>query len=281
MGRVLKEYLIISAAVIFVAVGVYFFKFPNHFSTGGVSGLSILFGNISTSISPGTFVMIINGLFLLIGFLLLDKSFGIKTVYCSILMSLSIRLFEIIFPLAQPLTDQKLLELIYSVIFPAIGSAILFNMDASTGGTDIAAMILKKYVPIDIGKALLCVDFLIASSSVFLFGIETGMYSVLGLLMKSMIVDSVIESINIKKSMMVITTHPDQVCMFITDRLQRGATFWEAEGAYTEEKKWVVMTAMNRIQANALRKYVKEVDPHAFMLITNTSSIIGKGFREV
>lgn len=281
MWKTVKEYAILTFAVIISTIGIYFFKFPNHFSTGGVSGLSILFGSIVKNISPGTFVLLINFLFLAVGFFVLDKSFGIKTVYCSILMSVLTRGLEIAVPLPAPLTEQKLLELIYSVIFPALGSAILFHYDASTGGTDIAAMILKKYVSIDIGKALFCVDFLIAGSALLLFDIETGLFSILGLMMKSLLVDSVIESIHLKKNMTIITMQREQICDFITDELHRGATFWEAEGAFTEEKKWVISTALNRVQANALQKYVKKADPQSFIFITNTSSVIGKGFRQV
>lgn len=277
----IKEYLLLSFGTLLVAVGVYFFKFPNNFSIGGVTGLSILFGSISKSMSPGTFVLIINCLFLILGFIFLDKGFGVKTVYCSLLLSAIIKVFEIYLPLTNPITDQKLLELLYSVVFPAIGSAILFNMDSSTGGTDIVAMIMKKYTPLDIGKSLLYSDFLIAFSAIFLFGIETGMYSMLGLGLKSLIVDSVIESINLKKSFTIITDKPHEVCTFINDELHRGATMWPAVGAFTEEEKWVILTALNRVQANSLRKYVKKLDPHGFMVISNTSSIIGKGFREV
>lgn len=277
----LKEYILLTIGTFLVSIGVYFFKFPNHFSTGGVSGLSIIFGSVFPFVSAGTFVIIINGIFLILGFLLLDKKFGLKTVYCSVLMSASIGLLEIYVPLINTITNQKFLELIYSVILPAVGSAILFHLDASTGGTDIAAMILKKYTSLDIGNALLLSDFLIAFAAIFLFGIETGLFSVLGLVMKSLVVDLVIESINLKKSFTVITTYPHEVCLFINDELNRGATVWEAQGAFTEEKKWVVMTALNRMQANALRKYVKSVDFHAFIVISNTSGIIGKGFREV
>lgn len=281
MKNKITEFIIISFGTLLVAVGVYFFKFPNHFSTGGVSGLSIIFGSIYNFITPGTFVIYINFLFLILGFIFLNKEFGIRTVYCSILMSLIIRLFEIFIPLENPITNQRFLELIYSVIFPAIGSAIIFNYDASTGGTDIAAMILKKYTTIDIGTALLISDFLIACSSIFLFGIETGLFSIFGLGLKAIVVDSVIENINIKKEFTIITKYPHEICNYINNTLKRGATILEAHGAFTDEEKWVVITALNRNQANNLKKYIKKIDKSAFILITNTMSVIGKGFREV
>ncbi len=269
-----------TLGVTFVSVGVYFFKFPNHFSTGGVSGLSVVLGAAVhvSFLTPGTFVTIINVAFLLVGFLVLNKGFGIRTVYCSLLFSGMVQLFEYLFPLSAPLTDQPLLELFFAVILPAIGSAILFNMEASTGGTDIAAMILRKYSSMDIGTALLCSDVLIAASTFFVFGVKTGLFSILGLMLKSVLVDNVIESLNRKKSFTVITTQPQPVCDYIIHTLHRGATTWEAQGAYTHTAHWVILTALSGGQAAALRRHLKANDPTAFLLITNSSEIFGKGF---
>lgn len=277
----IKEYAILTFGTLLVAAGIYFFKYPNHFTTGGVSGLSILLGAAFPKITPGTYVIIINVAFLILGFLILNRDFGIKTVYCSLLMSGAVRLFEIVFPMTDPLTSQKFLELVYSIMFPAVGSAILFNYGGSTGGTDIIAMILKKFVSIDIGKALMCTDFLIAASSTLFFGIETGLFSLLGLAMKAVMVDSVIENINLKKSLIIITEKPKDVCHFILNEMHRGATVWKAKGAFTDQDKYVVMIALNRAQAIRVQRFVKTVDPQSFTVISNTSGIIGKGFREV
>jgi len=275
-----KEFALMTLGVLFVSVGVYFFKFPNHFSTGGVSGLSVVLGSVVhvSFLTPGTFVTIINVAFLIIGFIVLNKGFGIRTVYCSLLFSGMVQLFEYLFPLSQPLTDQPLLELFFAVILPAIGSAILFNLEASTGGTDIAAMILRKYSSMDIGRALLCSDVLIAASTFFVFGVKTGLFSILGLMLKSVLVDNVIESLNRKKSFTVITTQPQLVCDYIIKDLHRGATIWEAQGAYTHTVHWVILTALSGGQAASLRRYLKANDPTAFLLITNSSEIFGKGF---
>lgn len=281
MLKKIKEYMIISFGAFLVAAGVYFFKFPNNFTTGGVSGLSVIFGTLSTNLTPATFILIINGLFLTAGFFFLNKSFGFKTIYCSILYSVLVKLFELYIPLDAPLTDQPMLELMFSVILPSIGSAILFNNEASTGGTDIAAMILKRLTTLHIGKALLCTDLLIALSSTFVFGIKTGMFSVLGLLLKSVIVDSVIESINRRKCMTVITEQPEVISKYINENLNRGATIWKGYGSFTHQEKYLILTALNATQAQALRNYIKEVDEMAFISITNTSEIFGKGFLRV
>lgn len=277
------EFLLMSFGSILVALGVYFFKFPNHFSIGGVSGLSILLGQLIPSriISTATINTVITLLFLVLGFLVLDRSFGFKTVYCTLLYTGVIQLMELLFPMAQPLTDEKLLELFFAVLIPALGSGILFNLDASTGGTEIVAMILKKYTGMDVGRALLVSDVLIAAAALLIFDVTTGLFSLLGLVLKSVLVDTVIESLNRRKSFTVVTQDPEPVCRFINETLGRGATLWKAQGAYTHHDQYVILTALSQHQAVLLRNYLRQQEPHAFMLITNSSEIFGKGFLRV
>lgn len=272
------EYLLLSLGTFLVAAGVYFFKFPNSFNTGGVTGMAVILNAVFPAVSSSTYASVINLAFLVLGFVALDKSFGVRTVYCSILFSLMLFGLEWLVPLSAPLTNQKTLELFFAVILPSLGSAILFNMQSSTGGTDILAMILKRFSSLDIGSALLCVDVLIAASTLYFVNIEAGLYSILGLVLKSVVVDSVVESLNRRKSFLAVTSCPREVCDFITHNLKRSATCWQAEGAYTHEAKWVVLAALSRSQAVALRVYLKSTDPHAFILVTNSSEIFGKGF---
>lgn len=278
--RDFQEFLLLTLGTALVSAGVYFFKFPNHFSMGGVSGLAVLLGELFPHawLSPSVFNTLINLLFLVLGFLLLDKGFGLKTVYCSLLYSGLVQVFEWIWPLSAPLTDELILELFFAVILPALGSGILFNLDASTGGTDIAAMILKKYTGLDVGRALLVSDITIAAAALLIFDITAGLCSLLGLVLKSVLVDSVIESLNRRKAFMIITYQPQAVEEFITRELGRGATVWEGEGAYTHETHQVILTVLARHQAVVLRRYLKQHDPHAFMIVTNSSEIFGKGF---
>ena len=263
-----------------VTIGAYFFKFPNNFSTGGVSGISVILSALIPGMSTGTLVLIINVTLLIVGFCVFGRSFGIRTVYCSMLMSLSIYILERVLPMEHPLTTQPMLELVFSVLFPAVGSAILFNSQGSTGGTDIVAMIFKKFTSLDIGKALFCTDFIIATLAGVVFGIETGLFSLLGLLAKALVVDSVIESINMSKYFTIVTHNPDEVIAYIKKELNRSATLVTGEGAYTHEGRKLILTVLNRAQAVRLRGYIRNIDPHAFIVITNTSQIIGKGFRQ-
>lgn len=274
----LKELPLLTLGTALVALGVYFFKFPNNFSTGGVTGMAILLSALFPQVSSSVFASVLNVVFLILGFVVLNKGFGARTVYCSLLFSALLSGLEWLCPMSAPLTDQPLLELLFAVILPALGSGILFNMQGSTGGTDILAMILKKYTSLDIGRALLYVDVIIAGSTLFLINIQTGLFSLLGLLLKSVLVDTVIESMNRKKSVILVTTKPEEVSRFITHNLHRSATIWEGKGAYTHETKWIVMSALSRSQAVILRRWLKEIDPQAFVLITNSSEIFGKGF---
>lgn len=277
-----KNFLTITLGTLLVTAGVYFFKFPNNFSTGGVSGISVILGALSPTLSAGTYVLIINISLLFLGFIFVGSSFGIKTVYSSLLMSFSIYILEKVCPLAKPLTGQPFLELCFAVLLPAVGSALLFNNGASTGGTDIVAMVLKKYVSVNIGKALFFVDALIAVTAGFVFGIETGLYSCLGLLTKALVVDSVIESINTSKYFTIVTENPNPICDYIIGTLKRSATENpDFAGIYSGKKKTLILTAVKRSEAVKLKKFVNENDPGAFMVICTSSDIIGKGFRSV
>ena len=275
-----ERYLLLTAGILITAVGVYFFKFPNNFSTGGVTGLSLILGRIFPSpvLTPSVFMLIINVALLVVGFLVLGSSFAFSTVYCSLLLSLSMNVMERLWPLSAPLTDQPFLELCFAVLLPAFGSAILFHLDASSGGTDIIAMIVRKYTSLNIVTALIVADALITVSALFIFGIKAGLYSILGLLMKSILVDYVCDSFRTKKCFQIITTNPQPIVDYIMGTLHRGATLEDVYGAYRHERKAMIITVLTRSQALALRHYVHNCDPHAFMVITASTEIIGKGF---
>ena len=281
MKKYVKEYLLLTLSTALLSIGVYFFKFPNHFTTGGVSGISILLGEVLTFATPATMNMIINYALLLVGLIVLGKGFTLRTVYCSVLYALIIWVLEKVYPMSKPFTDQPLLELFFAILLPAIGSAIMFNMDASSGGTDVVAMIVKKYTAMNIGTALMVSDAVIALCSVFVFGIKTCLFSVLGLLMKAFLIDSVIESIYLCKFFTIVTTRPHEVCEYIIKTMNHSATVVDGEGAYTGQERKLVLVACRRTEAVLLRRAVRAMDEHAFMFISNTSEIIGKGFRSV
>ncbi|PNV61413.1 YitT family protein [Clostridium sp. chh4-2] len=276
-ARVAAEYGVITISIWIMVVGIYFFKFPNNFAFGGVTGFSTVISKM-THWSASDFTFIVNTSLLVGGFVFLGKSVGIKTVYASMLMSFSLSALERIYPMNAPLTPEPLLELMFAIFLPAVGSAVLFNIGASSGGTDIIAMILKKYTSMNIGTALLVVDITSVIMSFFVFGPTTGLFSSLGLMAKSLVIDGVIENINLCKCFNIVCDDPEPICEYIIHKLNRSATVYEAQGAFTHHKKTVIMTTMKRSQAVKLRNYIRRIEPTAFILISNSSEIIGKGF---
>lgn len=280
----LLHFLIINLGIILMATGIYFFKSPNGFATGGVSGISIILARLPFSenlgITQSIYMLSINVALLILGVILLGKKCGFMTIYCSIMLSLENMMFEKLIPLDAPLTESPLLELVYAVLLTGIGSALLFKYKASSGGTDIVALILKKYSSLNVSQALLVTDFLIAASSFIVYtSAEVGLYSLLGLFAKVFVIDDVLDSINLCKAFTIITTKSAEIDNFIINELHHSATTYRAEGAFTGEEKQVIITVCRRTEALRLRRVVKEIDPHAFIIITKTSEIMGKGFR--
>jgi uncharacterized membrane-anchored protein YitT (DUF2179 family) len=260
-------------------IGVYFFRFPNNFSFGGVTGIAVVLGKLFP-LSPSFITFVLNMILLVIGFIFLGKGFGIKTVYSSVLLSLGLWLLEYIYPMPAPLTDEPMLELTFAIALPAFGSALLFNVGASGGGTDIIAMIMRKYTSFNIGSALFYTDLSITLAACMVFDIKTGLFSLLGLMIKSLVIDGVIESINLSKYFNIVCDDAEPICDFIVNQLKRSATVCDAKGAFSHNHKNVIFTALNRRQAVQLRSFIKKVEPSAFILISNTSEIVGKGFQE-
>ena len=275
--RTLAEYGLITFSIWIMVVGIYFFKFPNNFAFGGVTGFATVISAL-THWSASEFTTIVNTVLLVAGFLFLGRSFGIKTVYATLMMSVFLYFLERLYPITRPLTREPLLELIFAILLPSVGSALLFNTGASSGGTDIIAMILKRYTSLNIGTVLLLVDVTGVIMAYFVFGPETGLFSSLGLLAKSLVIGDVIENINLCKCFSIICDDPGPICDYIIHGLNRSATVYEAQGAFSHHKKTVILTTMKRSQALKLKNYIRSVEPTAFILISNSSEIIGKGF---
>lgn len=280
MKSKLKNFSLLTISTLIMAVGIYFFKFANNFTFGGITGIAVLVAKF-LPISASDFSFVVNILLLIIGWIVLGKSFAEKTAYSTILLSVSLSLLERIYPMSHPLTNEPLLELIFAILLPALGSAILFNIGASSGGTDVIAMILKKYTSVDIGKGLMISDLIFTLAGFLVFNVKTGLYSLFGLIMRSALIDNFIESFNRSKYFHVVTSNATCICDFIQNDLQRGATIVNATGAFTGDDKYIILTVLSPSQAVKLRNFIKEQDPKAFLLVFNTSEIIGKGFHSV
>ena len=280
--QVISDYLMMTAAIVLTAVGVYFFKFPNHFSTGGVTGIAIVLEQFIPGVSVTLLSNIMNLALLVIGLLLIGRDFGLRTTYCTLLLTALLAGFERWIPLSAPLTDQPFLELMFAMLLPAVGAAMLFHVGASSGGTDIVAMLLKKYANVyNIGTALFLADFLAAMAAFWVFDIKIGLYSIFGLLIRGVILDGALKSLNERKYFHIITSTPQPIRDFITGKLNRSATLFEGAGAYTGEPRTLLITVVSPRQAGELRSFVRQHYPQSFLLVTDTSDIIGNGFRNM
>ncbi len=278
-GKV-KYWAFLNFGILLMAVGIYFFKAPNGFATGGVSGISIILAKLFPVLSQAVYMLIVNVVLLVLGLIILGKQCSALTFFCSLMLSLENWIFELMVPLEAPITPYPFMELVYAVLLTGIGAAIIFKCHASSGGTDIVALILKKYTSMNVGRALLFSDFIIAASTFAVYGAQSGLFAILGLFAKVFVVDDIIDSINMCKSFTIITTQPEPINKFITNELKHSATLFEARGAYTGEGRCIIMTVCRRAEAIRLRKFVNEIDAHAFIIITKTSEIMGKGFRD-
>lgn len=284
-------WVILNLGTLLLAAGVYFFKTPNNFATGGVSGISIIISKFLTPLVPflsATAIMwIINVILLIVGFIFLGRSCTFKTAYCTLVYTGEMLIMQyIVPPETLPMTataampqGHLFLEFILAMLLTGAGSAIIFNCGSSSGGTDIVALIIKKYTKINIGTALFITDSLIAASTFFIFGVTTGLLSILGLIIKAFLVDGVIESIGKSKHVTIITSHPEVISPFILDTMHRGYTSYKAEGGYSHQKKTVMITVLKRGEAIKLKAKINSADPEAFVILTDAKEILGKGFR--
>lgn len=279
----IKYWGMLNLGVLLLSISMFLFNEPNHFTLGGMGGLSIVLAKYITPqvewLTQPVLLAILNGFLLVLGLIFLGKGLTILTIYCSIAYSLEVWLFSLI-PVKLPLTDQPFLELVYAVMLSGAAHAIVFNCHASTGGTDIIALIIKKFSKMNIAPALLAADFLIACLAFFTFDVRTGLFSVLGIFAKSFVIDGVIENLAKTKYVTIITVNPQIVSEVIIDYIHRGYTKYKAEGGYTGEERTIIITVCRRAQAARLKAKLHEVDPTAFTIITDANEILGKGFSE-
>lgn len=281
MKGTFRSYVILTVASLIMICGIYVFKFPNNYSFGGVAALAIVLGAV-LPLSVGTINFILNVFLLIVGFIFFGRSFGVKTLYVSLLTSTGTSILEKLLPMNGPLTNEPLLELIFAILLPAVGTALMFYEGASSGGMDIVAMIMKKRKKMsNIGTPLFIIDFVVVVAACFVFGIKTGLYSMIGLLAKSLIVDGVIENLNQCKYFTIISNNPKPICDYVHEELNSSATLFEGEGTYEHKKRYIILTVMKPRQAFDLQDYIRTNQSDAFIMITKSSEIIGKGFKQI
>lgn len=277
----IKEYFIITFGLILVAAGIHFFLVPHNLAAGGLTGLAMVINHYFPTLSIGVLMFIGNIFFFVIGFIFIGKGFGVKTIYSSLMLSVIIAIFEKVMPVTKPISEDILINLIFGILIGAIGMAIVFNENASTGGTDIPAKILNKYFNIEIGKGLLIIDFIVTGLAVIAFGATTGMYALLGVIVNGTVVDYVIDGLNITKRIEIISSDCESIRKYIIEDLERSATLYRAVGAYNLEERDVIVTVMGKKEFIRLKNHIKSIDPRAFIITHNVHEVLGEGFRDI
>ena len=272
LSNSIKELAIITVGNVIVAAAVFFFMLPSHVSVGSGAALAMVLSNF-IPLSVSTITLIMNVGLLIIGFLLIGPEFGAKTVYCSILMPVVMGVFEKIFPNFQSITQDPLLDVICYILVVGVGLAILFSRNASSGGLDIVARIMNKYLKMDLGKAMSTSGIVVALSSALCYDSKTVVLSLLGTYFGGMIVDHFIFGINIKRRVCVISDHLDPIVDYVLHDLHSGATLNEIIGAYDKTPRTEMITIVDKNEYKQLMDYVRKVDPKAFVTVYSVSDM--------
>lgn len=270
--EIMKETGILTVAVAIIAAAVYFFLVPSHASVSSISGLGIVLSNF-VPLPLSAITMILNVVLLLIGFVTCGKEFGIKTVYTSIMLPLFLGLFEVVFPEAGSMTDSQELDVLCYILVVSVGLSILFNRNASSGGLDIVAKIMNKYLHIELGRAMSLSGMCVALSAALVYDKKTVVLSVLGTYFNGIILDHFIFDQNRKRRVCIITGKEEELRQFIIQDLHSGATVYEAIGAYNLEKHNEIITIVDKSEYQKLMKFINEIDPKAFITVYNVSSM--------
>ena len=269
---IVKETAILTVAVAIIAAAVYFFLVPSHTSVSSISGLGIVLSNF-VPLQLSAITMILNVVLLIIGFFTCGREFGVKTVYTSVMLPLFLGLFEIIFPDFGSMTDSQELDVLCYVLVVSVGLSILFNRNASSGGLDIVAKIMNKYLHMELGKAMSLSGMCVALSAALVYDKKTVVLSILGTYFNGIVLDHFIFDHNIKRRVCIITKKEEELRQFIVHDLHSGATIYEAIGAYNMEKRREIITIVDKGEYQKLMKFINQEDPKAFITVYNVSNM--------
>ena len=267
-----RELVILTGAVAIIAAAVYFFLVPSHASVSSISGLGIVLANF-VPLPLSAITMILNVVLLVIGFLTCGREFGAKTVYTSILLPAFIGLFERLFPNLGSLTDSQELDVLCYILVVSVGLSILFNRNASSGGLDIVAKIMNKYLHMDLGKAMSLSGMCVALSAALVYDKKTVVLSVLGTYFNGLVLDHFIFDQNIKRRVCIITGKEEELRRFIIEDLHSGATVYESYGAYNMQKRREIITIVDKAEYQKLMSYMNREDPQAFITVYTVSDM--------
>lgn len=270
--QAIKDFVTITVGTLIVAIAVYFFMYPSHVTVGSVAALAQVLSNF-LPLTPSLITLGINIILFIIGFLLVGPEFGIKTVYCGILLPVIIGVFEILFPNFQSITQDPILDVLCYILIVSVGLAILFSSNASSGGLDIVAKLMNKFFRMELGKAMALSGMLVAASSLLCYDMKTVVLSLLGTYFGGMITDHFLFGMNIKRRVCIISPKFDDIIEFILHELHSGATIYEGTGAYDRTTKKEIITIVDNQEYRRLMDYMRKTDPKAFMTVYSVNEI--------
>lgn len=273
-----KKFIIINIGLILLACGLYFFLIPSNLAVGGTTGLAMVISNIIPSISYSLILIILNIVLFILAFIVLGREFGGYTLYSSLALSAMLAFLERLTPMKEAFTDDLFINLTFGILITGVGVGIVFNQNASTGGTDIVAKIINKYFHLDMGKSLMIPDFLITLAAGFVFGPRIGMYSLLGVVVYTQVIDKIIAGFNIKINMIIISKEHVAINNYIIDELIRGTTLYHATGGYSKEERVIINTIVERNEYIKIRNFVRSIDDRAFVSMSHITEVEGEGF---
>lgn len=274
-----KEFLLITIGIILVAISVVYFFEPNNIAAGGLTGLAIVINHYIPFISIGPLVLIMDAFLFIIALIVIGPKFGVKSIYCSLLLSISMWGMQKFFPFS--VTNDLMLATIFGTLIAAGGIAIVFNANASSGGTDIIAKILNKFFHFNIGKSLLIVDFLVTLLGALTFGINIGLYGLLSVIVNGIVIDKIIAGFKVKSEITIISKKNKEISQYILNDLGRGCTFIKGVGGFTGEDIPLLYTVLDRSEFIKLKKYISNIDKSSFITVGEVHEVMGEGFMGI
>lgn len=274
MRKIIKEYAIVTVGTFLVALAVFFFMIPSNISVGSISGLSVMLSRVFP-IPVSVILFGFNVVLIVIGFIFLGKEFGSKTIYASIMMPIYQYIFEVLFPNNQSLTNDVLVDTICYLLVVAIGQAILFRINASSGGMDIVAKLLNKYAHLELGKAITLGGICISISGILVYDTKAVIIGILATYANGIILDNFINGFNRRKRVCILSKENEQIQEFISNKLNRGVTLYQAIGGFNKEEKTEIVTILTRSEYAALINYLQNVDENAFVTVSTVNEVIG------
>ena len=275
----IKEFALITIGILLVAISVVYFFEPNNIAAGGITGLAIVINHYIPFISIGPLVLMMDAVLFVIALIVLGAKFGAKTIYSSVLLSVSMWLMQTFIPIN--ITNDLMLATIFGTLISAGGMAIVFNANASTGGTDIIAKILNKFFHIEIGKSLLMVDFLVTLLGAITFGINMGLYGLLSVIINGVVIDNIIARFKTKSEITIISDKNKDISKFILNDLERGCTFIKGVGGFTGKDTALLYTVLDRSEFIKLKNKIREIDKNAFITVGEVHEVMGEGFMGI